>query len=541
MQWLARLQRHWFSSLLLLVALIAAILRLYQLGTVPEGLTWDEAAIGYNGFAVVTTLRDETLRPLPFSFKSFGDYKAPLPIYVTGVFTALLGMTPWVIRLPFALSGMVSVIALGYAVYHLVLLLEKNEDNKAKAASIVAALILATTPWHLHLTRMGFESGMALCLVLLHFWTFCVYLRTQKLPALLVSSVFFSLSLYAYHSPKITAPLLLVLLGLVFWKQATKSWKKLLLAGAVVVVLVAPLAYDTVFGPGSQRLQQTSAYLNGKSTTEKVMIWGNNAVAHFSPTYLWSGETINLRQGDGAWGVLFWPVVLLSAWGALVLFLPGSNKNQRVLAGVSVGWIIIGTLPAVLGQDVPHSNRQLLALPGFIILSLVALDWLYLKLSTKNIESLVKGSHCETLIILKSVLGSLLLATFLLFVAYLHHYYYVYPQQTGEDLLGGYLETMLYVAEIEKTHPTIEKFLISNQYGTPYIYTLVARKTSPFEYNYGSLIKYEFPDKVTQGDADNRTKTVVVATTKDEVDFSQADKVITDKSGRPRFAVFVND
>jgi len=65
-----KIKKHWFFLSCLFVIGVAAFLRLYKLGNVPHGMTWDEAAIGYNGFAVLTTRRDEWLIHFPISFKS---------------------------------------------------------------------------------------------------------------------------------------------------------------------------------------------------------------------------------------------------------------------------------------------------------------------------------------------------------------------------------------------------------------------------------------------------------------------------------------
>ena len=87
------------------VVLVGVFFRSISLGSIPSGMTWDEAAIGYNGFAIWQTHRDEWLELMPTSFRSFGDYKAPLAIYLNGLFTAVLGMKLWVVRLPFVLAS----------------------------------------------------------------------------------------------------------------------------------------------------------------------------------------------------------------------------------------------------------------------------------------------------------------------------------------------------------------------------------------------------------------------------------------------------
>ncbi len=99
------ISHHWYKTGFLVVALLAAVLLLYKLGEVPHGLSWDEAAIGYNGYATWTAHRDEWLARFPVSFRSFGDYKAPVAIYLSGLFTFLFGLNAFVVRLPFALIG----------------------------------------------------------------------------------------------------------------------------------------------------------------------------------------------------------------------------------------------------------------------------------------------------------------------------------------------------------------------------------------------------------------------------------------------------
>ena len=51
------------------------------------GLGWDEAATAYNGYGIVIVHRDEWLARMPITFKSFGDYKAAVAIYLDAIST----------------------------------------------------------------------------------------------------------------------------------------------------------------------------------------------------------------------------------------------------------------------------------------------------------------------------------------------------------------------------------------------------------------------------------------------------------------------
>src|SRR3972149_5810749 len=94
---------------LLLILLIGILLRLWKLDIIPPHLTPDEAAIGYNAYSILKTGRDEYGQLLPVIFKSFGDFKPGLYIYLTVPFVAVLGLNEWSVRLPSALSGVLAI------------------------------------------------------------------------------------------------------------------------------------------------------------------------------------------------------------------------------------------------------------------------------------------------------------------------------------------------------------------------------------------------------------------------------------------------
>ena len=82
------IKRYW---LLIIVLIVAATLRFWNLGTNPPGLTPDEAALGYNAYSILKTGRDEFGKSFPIIFKSFGDYKPGLYVYLDVPFVAALG------------------------------------------------------------------------------------------------------------------------------------------------------------------------------------------------------------------------------------------------------------------------------------------------------------------------------------------------------------------------------------------------------------------------------------------------------------------
>jgi len=143
--------------LLFIILILAAFLRIYKLSTIPPHLTPDEAALGYNAYSILKTAKDEYGNFLPIIFKSFGDYKPGLYVYLTVPFVAIFGLNEFAVRLPSALAGVMAV----WLVYLIAQILRKslkigNKQSLALCAwklEILTAAMLTVSPWHLHFSR----------------------------------------------------------------------------------------------------------------------------------------------------------------------------------------------------------------------------------------------------------------------------------------------------------------------------------------------------------------------------------------------------
>ncbi len=521
------------------VLVFAAALRFYQLAQVPHGMTWDEAAIGYNGYAVLTTRRDEWLDKIPISFQSFGDYKAPFAIYLNGFFTLLLGMNLLAVRFPFAVAGVVSVA--------LFMLLTKKlfeymgETKRANFFSLIAGVMMAFSPWHLHFSRVGFESGLALMFVLFGVWSLLEWWTGNRKYELMWSTgalLSFVLALYTYHSAKIFLPLFALTLAFLFRREWWQRRKLVVLDIVAGLMLLGPLVADSFFSSGNERLSQSSLFGLKLPMSELLLQITQHFFRHFSLDYLVMGATTTLRHGDGRWGVLYATTLFLVLCGVgfglrrlLRSRSSWSSKKWQIFV-ISILWIVIGTLPAAIGRDVPHSNRALLALPGFFLLAILGLGELLDVLLVSQLNKKLSGTKGEKDLLVKSVLGGLVLAHAVLVCSYLHNYYTNFSAQSTNDFNDGYLEAMKIAKESEAT---VEKILFTDKYGQPYIYALFARRTNPIWYRGGSLIKYEFSNRINVGDF-SRSNTLIIASP-DQIEPSKGQKLILGADGSVRFVV----
>ena len=188
--------------LFILILLLATILRFYQLNSLPPSLNWDEISHGYNAYSLLKIGQDQWGSSWPkFNFRAYGDYPTIANLYLTMPFIYIFGLNALAIRLPHAILGVIFVIL----IYFLTLEITKN-----KFTAFCAMFLAAITPWAVFPSRGVFQSNLSLTFLtagLLFFY------KSFKRPwQLLLSSVFFSVSLYSYHNTRIAVPVILAFL-----------------------------------------------------------------------------------------------------------------------------------------------------------------------------------------------------------------------------------------------------------------------------------------------------------------------------------------
>lgn len=528
------IKKHWYEFSIFAILLIAVGIRFYQLGIVPHGMTWDEAAIGYNGYAILNTRRDEWLVRLPISFQSFGDFKAPFAIYLNGFFTYLFGMNLFAVRLPFAIASMFAILGM--------ILLTREFFNKNKEYySLFAGFLLALSPWHIHYSRAGFESGMALAFTIWGIWLFILSLKKNFKTILLTigSAMFFVASIYTYHSSKLFVPLLGLTFAILFYKKIFANLKQLILPVIVFGAGLYPFLYDSFYAEGLTRAGVT-IFSTDLSLMEKLTYVIKNIFIHLSPNFMLFGQTTTLRHGTGYLGVLFITTYLLFFLGLFSFIKKFKNIEKYKYHLLAIKIAFLGILPAAIATEIPHSNRAILALPGIILTATFGLNYIINFAKKLNLNKNVKGTHSEDNIIIKSIVGTVILIHIIFSISFISNYFSIFSKTSTDAFNDGYLEAFEIAKKYEKGDGVkpVDKIIFSSDYGQPYIYALFVRKTNPIWYRGGSLIKYEFTDNITAGDL-LRNNTLVVASGQDEMPQNQADYIVYGADGNVRFMIFV--
>src|SRR3989338_11330704 len=195
------------------VTILAAVLRLYRLGSTPISLEWDEVAIGYDAYSLIKTGRDQFGDLLPVTFRSLDDYKPPIYEYLTVIPVSVFGLTGFAVRLPSALSGIGMVFLLYFfaGILFQNIFLLKNYKNKA---SLLASFLLAVSPWHIQFSRAAFEVNVAAAVTVLAVYSFLKGLTENRY--FILSALFFGITLFSYHSARVVSPLLFLSLFILF-------------------------------------------------------------------------------------------------------------------------------------------------------------------------------------------------------------------------------------------------------------------------------------------------------------------------------------
>lgn len=221
--------RAWATATLLFLGIV---LRGLELGSIPEGLNQDEAASGYDSFALLTAGIDRTGLSFPVHLPSWGSGMNALAAYLTMPSIALFGLTPFAIRLPFFLVGVT-----GLFVFHRLLRRTADEDT-----ALLGVLLLAVNPWHIMISRWGLESNMFPSFFLFAVTALAVAVAEKSARWYVASAVLFGLCGYAYGTSYAMLPVFLAGAGAyLLWKRKISRTHAVLFA-AVTVVVAAPIA-----------------------------------------------------------------------------------------------------------------------------------------------------------------------------------------------------------------------------------------------------------------------------------------------------------
>lgn len=446
-----------FQNRLVLILLLAAALRFLWLDKVPPSLNWDEVSMGYTAYSVSQTGMDEWGEKLPLFFRSYGEWKSPVYIYLLVPFIKVLGLNAWAVRLPSAIAG-------ALAVYLTYLIGKKLYSDKV---GLWAALFLAISPWHLVLSRPAFEANVSLTLILagIHF-----FLQSN----LFASAIFFGLAPHTYNSAKVVVPFLV--LYLVWQTKLWRSLKSMLVFGSILLLFAVPIFVNLFSGRAQFRYSQVGVSTDQLALNQFVTLRKNphipgiigkvvfnkytyslhatikNALTYVNPSFLLVEAGDHTQHHVPYFGVIYLAEFIFLLYGIKTL-----NNNSSSLKHLPLVIIALGIIPAALTRDQGHVLRSILTLPGWQLLAAIGIVSL-------KIPQLVRW------------LVSLLVVQAIVFLI---AYFAWYPSTYARDWQYGLKEVAAYVQEHEGDY---DQVIVSKWFGETQLFMAFYNGWDPLWY-----------------------------------------------------------
>ena len=329
---------------ILFLLIIAAFLRLYNLETTPPGLYPDEAMNGNNALEAIRT----------GTFKVFypeNNGREGLFINIQALFLAATSIRePWMLRLPSALFGILSVLGAFYLFRELARTSELKNDF---LIGFLGSFLMATSVWHIIFSRIGFRAIMAPFFLIWAVYFLLRAMRTGSVRTAALSGAALALGAHTYIAYRVMPLLLLCFVPRL--RQHAKRWK---IAGNVVLVaalVAAPLLGYYAFHPAD--FLGRTGQLSVMSSPAPLRDFAKNVALTLG--------MFNVR-GDGNWRhniagqpELFWPVGILFLIGIAV-----GLKKRALYDKVLFTWFGLALLPvAISNEGLPHALRAILMAP----------------------------------------------------------------------------------------------------------------------------------------------------------------------------------
>jgi 4-amino-4-deoxy-L-arabinose transferase-like glycosyltransferase len=346
----------------------------YKLDLIPSGLYVDEAVVGYNAYSILKTGKDEYGKFFPIAFRFFGSYTPPLLVYLLAPLIGLFGLNLFSVRLISAVSGVL-------AVWLLLVFLKKSKLVKFKWTPYLMALLMVIAPWNLFYSRVGYE--IAFSFFLFSLGAVWLWFGLKKPIFKILGLGLLSLSAYASHPAKYSAPLFMVLFLGLFFKEffGQRNGRSTFLALSIAFLIQIPhlLIIQTPAFWVKTGLSYSGLISDRASSSSNLFLKAalmifffireflSQLMTYFSPRSLFFLPDPDPQRSIPDLSVFYFWLVIPYLLGIYSLY--QKRKNQEVKFILAL--LLVSPLMASLAGD-PFSTQRgiLLLLPLMVIIAL---------------------------------------------------------------------------------------------------------------------------------------------------------------------------
>ena len=387
----------------------------------------------------------------PVYMINYGGGQSALYTYLAAILIKVFGYSLTVIRIP----------ALVFCIIYLIFAFLITRDFKNKKLAVLVELIAVIVPWHFMQSRWGLDCNLMSAMVLVSLY---VLLRAKTKKAYVLAGVLFGLSFYAYALSYITIPIIIVLL--IAYLLYIKKIKILDIVCLFIpmVIIVLPLFINVLINIGiipEIKLSWISILKLDIFRIDEVNLSqiGHNFVQMFKCMF---GYDYNDFNAFPVFGALYYISIPLTILGFVVsiksIIQSWKNKQLNLDVVMLINFVAVFICGIVVEPAVYRINAIFISLIYYIALGICSM--------AKDRKYILYGTIALYII---------------MFITFLTYYFCIYGRK-NTNLSFNY-STISAVEYIESNDKFDGKTIdILSGAIQPYIYTLIANKTSPEEF-----------------------------------------------------------
>ena len=427
------------SLILIAILGVAAFFRLWQLGNVPASPSLDEVSIGYNAYSLQQTGMDEFGTKFPIILRAYDDWRPALYVYFVIPFVWMMGLSAVSVRMPSVIVSILSVWATYELAKELVFsdaLSHKSHTTYGTVVGLVSAFLLAISPWHIYISRLGHEANAGLA-----FFVFGGMFFLKK--RYVACSICYALSFMSYQSEKIVVPLIVAGIVVLFYKQLWKDKMKLIIPAIIAISLITPFVIASLQPDALIRFTATGVIRpeTPVSSIPGIVFW--QYISHFNPVWLFSNGGADAHKVPRL-GILYWWEGLFALSGIVWLIRRLMKERHWRKAGFIFLWLLIGAVPAAITSGAPHVMRSMTSLPVWQVLAALGIYGAFMWFGRFSKMVVVAVG----LLVLWSISG--------LFT----HYFHTFPNEQSESFQYALSKAIPYVRANEQAY---DRIVFSNE------------------------------------------------------------------------------
>jgi 4-amino-4-deoxy-L-arabinose transferase-like glycosyltransferase len=375
--------------------------------------------------------------------------------YLLIPFIALRDLTPFVVRLPMLIVGILSM--------PLLYIIAKHISDKKYA--LIALFLLAINPWHIVLSHWALESNL-LPFVFMIAFAFLLKSRRHNW-SFILACLFFGLCYYAYGTAYVAVTIFMLAVVVILLRFQRVGLRKLMLGLGVFILVALPIGLFVLVNllhwnalhlgpvtiprlPGNERWTEVSV-VSGNRQNQSL---AGNLIGLVS--VLWSGSDRLASNSVEPYGY-FYPYIILVALIGLFMLVKQRKIENTPDRLMLVAWFSVSLVIGILQHPVNLNRINLIFIPLILFIAAV-LAWL-----EKNLKIVFIASICALLI------G---------FVFFNHDYHgEEYRQATRKIFYADLIPALIFARGIGQG-----PVCVTGEIGQPYIFALFAERMDPSEY-----------------------------------------------------------